>query len=297
MTVFNPSGSLNVATDASDIKDDDFVRCKNLRIDQKGLVKTRDGSTKLNATAINTSVWHIEEQDGDRYTFAGANIYKNETSIQGSLTSAQWSAMQYNAFNDTEKNIFALNGTDRKRIEGGTVYEWGIAAPATAPTLGVGSGSGLTGQYNAKYTYVRKVGTSIVAESDPSPAASAAQVLTDQSLAVGITQPSDSQVTHIRLYRTLKGGEIYYLDQEVPESTSLTNGFVHQWEDDDTDPDYVSGTGFKFTITDSTHSSENCFSWEELFLDREDEATESYGGGVLPWWEMEGNWKYLPGPG
>ncbi|KKK91662.1 hypothetical protein LCGC14_2710680 [marine sediment metagenome] len=281
MTVFNPSGSLNVATDASEIKDDDFVRCKNLRIDQKGLVKTRDGSTKLNATAINTAVWHIEEQDGDRYAFAGANIYKNETSIQGSLTSAQWSAMQYNAFNDTEKNIFALNGTDRKRIEGGVVYEWGIDAPTVAPTLTTGGGSGLTGQYNAKYTYVRKVGTAIVHESDPSPAADNPVVLEDESLAVAYTDPSDAQVTHIRLYRTLKGGEIYYLDQEVVAALTYTHGYVFDWEATDA---YISGTGNKFTITDATHGTENTFTWEDVFEDRDDEDTTSTSGSeVLVW--------------
>ena len=262
MTVFNPSGSLNVATDASDIKDDDFVRCKNLRIDQKGLVKTRDGSTELNATAINTAVWHIEEQDGDRYAFAGSNIYKNETSILGSLTAAQWSAMQYNAFNDTEKNIFALNGTDRKRIEGGTAYEWGLTAPTVAPTLTAGAGSGLTGAYNVRYTYVRKVGNLIVSESNPSPRATDALELDNQSLSVAMTQSSDSQVTHLRAYRTLAGGEIFYLDSEVTAANTFTYGYVWAWESTDA---YIAGTGNKFTITDATHGSENTFSWESVF--------------------------------
>ncbi|MCH8135131.1 MAG: hypothetical protein IIB77_04030 [Proteobacteria bacterium] len=275
MTIFNPAGSLNISIDASDIKDEDFVRCKNLRIDQQGLVKTRDGSKKLNSTAIDTAVWHIEEQSGDRYAFAGANIYKNEASIASGLTSAQWSAMQYNAFNDTEKNIFALNGTDRKRIEGGVVSEWGLAAPATAPTLTAGGGTGLTGQYNAKYTYLRKVGSSAVAESNPSPAATNAVVLENQSLAVGITQPADSQVTHIRLYRTLAGGATYFLDSEIAAATTITFGYSEQFEADDA---YISGTGFKFTVEDTIHGTENTYSWEELFEDREDE--DSGGGGA-----------------
>lgn len=267
MTVFNPAGTLNVSEDASDLKDDDFVRCKNLRIDQPGLVKTRDGSTKLNGTAINTAVWHIEEQAGDRYTFSGANIYKNEVSIASGLTSAQWSAMQYNAFNDTQKNIFSINGTDRKRIEGGTVSEWGLAAPTVAPTLGAGGGTGLTGQYNAKYTYVRKVGTSIVSESNPSPAADNAAVLTNQSLFADVTQPTDAQVTHIRLYRTLAGGATYFLDSELDSSTIVTHGYSEGFEKTDA---YISGTGYKFTIEDTTNGTENTQTWEELFADRED---------------------------
>lgn len=275
---FNPTGSLNVSVDASDIADGDFVRCKNLRINQQGQAKTRDGSAKLNTTAINAAVWWIEEMDGSRYSFAGDSVYEDESSIASGLTSAQWAAIKYSAYNDTTKNIFALNGTDRKRVEGSSVYEWGLEAPTTAPTLGIGGGSGLTGQYNAKYTYVRKVGSSAVAESNPSPAADVAQVLSNQSLSVGVTAPTDSQVTHIRLYRTLAGGSIYYLDAEIAASTSITHGYSESFESDD---GYISGTGYKFTTEDSTHGTENTYSWEELFEDRDDEDTSTSTGSTI----------------
>ncbi len=268
MTIFNPTGSLNVSADASDLKDNDFVRCKNLRIDQQGLVKTRDGSTKLNASAINTDVWHIEEQAGVRYVFAGTDIYKDEISIVSDLTSAQWSAIQYSAFNDPTKNIFALNGTDRKRIEAGVVYEWGIEPPTDAPVLTVGTGEGLTGIYNARYTYVRKVGDLIVSESDPSPVAAEPITLNDQSLSVAVTQSTDSQVTHLRLYKTLANGEIYYLDHEVAIALTYAYGYVHTWESEEdagTGANYIEGLGFKFTFTDATHTTENTATWEELF--------------------------------
>ncbi len=251
MTIFNPTGSLNVAADASDLKDGDFVRCKNLRIDQQGFVKTRDGSTKLNSSAINTDVWHIEEQSGVRYVFAGTDIYEDEASIVSDLTSAPWSAIQYSAFNDPTKNIFALNGTDRKRIEGGVVYEWGIEPPADAPVLLAGTGEGLTGIYNARYTYVRKVNDLIVSESDPSDIAAEPITLKNQSLSVAVTQSSDPQVTHLRLYKTLANGEIYYLDHEIASSVNYAYGYVHTWESEnnpDTDTNYITGQGFKFTF-------------------------------------------------
>jgi len=288
MPKFNPTGTLNVAIDASDIRDGDFVRCKNLRIDEQGKARTRDGSTKLNASAINTAMWLIEEMDGNRYTFSGTNIYHNESSIASGVTSAQWASVKYNAFNDTNNNIFALNGTDRKRVEGGVVYEWGLAAPTVAPTLGVGGGTGLTGQYNAKYTYVRKVSGAIVAESNPSPAADTAQVLTNGSLSISATQPSDSQVTHIRFYRTLAGGEIYYLDAEVTIGITLAYGYSHDWESDD---GYLAGTGYLFTYNDTIHGTDNCYTWEELFEDREDTDPDddptSPNEFVLPWKRMD----------
>ena len=147
-------------------------RCKNMRLDQDGKAIVRDGSSKLNSgNAIGTPIWRIIEQAGTRYSFASTIIYEDESSIETGLTSAMWSAILYNSFSSTTQNVFALNGTDRKRIEGSNVYEWGIAAPTVAPTIAVGALTGLTGDYNARYTYLRKEGTTVVSESNPSPAA------------------------------------------------------------------------------------------------------------------------------
>lgn len=281
---FSPDGSLNVAIDAADLPETGdaknsrsgaMVRCKNLRTNESGKAKTRDGSAKINTTAIDTAIWLIEEQGGSRFTFAGTQIYENESSIATGLTSAQWSAIKYNAYNDTTDNIFALNGTDRKRIQSSVAYEWGLAAPTTAPTLGSGSKSGLTGQYNAKYTYVRKVGSAIVSESNPSDAATTAAVLENQSLTVNVTQPTDSQVTHIRLYRTLAGGATYFLDSEIAVGVNNAFGYSESFEADDA---YIAGTGIKFTTEDTTNGTENTYSWEELYKDRTDEDTGGTGG-------------------
>ena len=226
MTIlFKPNGTLNIATEPTDLPEsvdksgtqfssEDFTRCKNVRINQKGKAVVRDGSSKLNASAINTAIHLLVEQAGDRYAFAGTDIYKNETSIASSLTSSQWSAIKYNAYNDTTNQIYALNGTDRKRIQDEAVTEWGIEAPTTAPTLAVGSLTGLTGDFNAKYTYARKVGSVVVSESNPSPAASAATTLSNESLSVTWTASSDAQVTHVRVYRTTAGGSTYTHDQD-----------------------------------------------------------------------------------
>jgi hypothetical protein len=257
MILWTPSGDLNIAHDPSDLPEvadrtnlmsGAMVRCKNLRLDERGKARTRDGSAKLNATAISTALTWLEVQGGTRYAFGGGNIYEDEVSLVSGLDTAAWSAIQYNAYNDTALNIFAMNGTDRKRVESGAVYEWGIAAPTIAPVLTVGSGKGLTGEYNAKYTYVRKVGTVVVAESDPSPAADATVILNDQSLAASVTQPSDTQVTHIRLYRTQDDGETYLYDSEISASTGYAYGYMHDWEESE---DYIVGNGFHFTTTSS----------------------------------------------
>lgn len=285
--LFDPTGVLNVAVDASDLPEttdgnnlssDSLVRCKNLRINQKGVAKTRDGSAKLNASAIATAIWWIEEQRGVRYTFAGTAIYRNESSIETGLTSAQWAAAKYNAFNDTTQQVFALNGTDRKRIEGSTVYEWGIEAPTDAPTLSAGVNVGLTGRYNAKYTYVRKVGSVTVAESNPSPAADDYITLSNKSLLVSVTESADPQVTHIRLYRTEPNGIIYYRDQDIPVGL-YAYGYSESFE---VTAAYLSGEGYKFTHEDTTHGTENTFTWESV-AETSQEVDGSSGGE--PWYE------------
>jgi hypothetical protein len=227
--MFNPNGVLDVASDPSDlpqtvdkfnIASDSMQRCKNLRLDRNGMAKVRDGSTKLNSSAVGTPIYRIIEQAGVRYTFASTQIYKDESSIATGLTSAMWSGILYNPWNSTTQSVYALNGTDRKRIEGSNVYEWGITAPSTVPVIAAGAGSSLTGSYNAKYTYARLEGSTVVSESDPSGAAAANVSLTSSSLSITWTASSDSQVTHAGVYRTLSGGAIWYLDQYVAIGTT-----------------------------------------------------------------------------
>jgi hypothetical protein len=222
---FKPSGSLDVATEQPDLPEQTqqngdvisnaLARCKNLRLDQTGVIKTRDGSSKVNTTALGvTAISRIIEQAGVRYVFAGSTIYRNEVSIATGLTNAAWSAVRFNPFNSTTQSIYCTNGTDKKRIEGSTVYEWGITAPTVAPTLAaVGAGgwpSHLTGTFNYKYTYCRFEGTVLVSESNPSPAGAAAVSPSSEHITVTVTPSSDSQVNGYKFYRTTNNGDVYY---------------------------------------------------------------------------------------
>lgn len=270
---FAPTGFLNISTDPSQLPAEvsgksEFSgamrRCKNLRLDDHGTASTRYGSSKVNSSAVDQTRAHLLlEMGGYRYLFAGEKIYRDETSIATGLTSAKWRGVLYNAFNVTTQSVFALNGTDRKRISGTTVAEWGIAAPSAAPTLagidyvitqdweddnvtGVTkqiSTEGVTNNYlygwelhyadienyplittstyypcfyfetnnlaafGVKYTYCRKSGTTLECESNPSSAASFTQ---ESGIKATWSASSDSQVTHVRVYRTLANGAIYY---------------------------------------------------------------------------------------
>lgn len=263
MILWNPAGQLDINTDAGDLPEesdgrnfqsDALVRCKNMHTDAQGKATTRYGSLSLNSTAID-SIQLLVEQGGDRYAFCGDVIYRNESSIATGLTDANWSAVKYNAYSDTTQQIYAINGTDRKRIEGGTVYEWGIEPPTSAPTAKAGPGT-LTGAYSAKITYVGKVGTTVVRESDPS-AATSSVTLSSNSLELELTMPTDPQVTHIRIYRTQSSGSLYYEDHDytIP---SLSNDYTYtySWE-----TAYIDSSLDGDLITTST-SPGYIYSWE-----------------------------------
>ena len=54
--IFKPVGILDVSTEPVDVKDIDMVRCKNLDLSQSGVIKTRNGHSKINTTAIDTDI-------------------------------------------------------------------------------------------------------------------------------------------------------------------------------------------------------------------------------------------------
>jgi len=226
MIRFNPNGHLDITSDPSDLvsekmgKDElsgGMVRCTNLNLDREGIAKTRDGTSKFNSSALaQTGIHTIITMAGVRYTFAGTVIYRNEISIATGLTSSKWSGVKYNSYNATTQNIFALNGTDRKRIEASTVTEWGIVAPAAAPTL-TDAGTGVTGTYTVKYTYARVSGSTVLCESDPSAAASK---VVSTGLHAEWTASSDTQVTHVRVYRSIDGGASWLFDEMFAKATT-----------------------------------------------------------------------------
>jgi hypothetical protein len=90
MIIFKPIGSLDISTspadlpqqvDGNNIVSGDFQRCKNLRLDHIGVLRQRDGSSKVNETPMAHTIEYIIESGGVRYTFCGDYIYRNEVLI------------------------------------------------------------------------------------------------------------------------------------------------------------------------------------------------------------------------
>ena len=248
MLVHKPNGSLNITTDPTELPDDGFARLKNMSISRIGRIDTRKGSAKVNKSAIaNTDIDHITEQGGVRYVFSDGEIYRNESALSVGGANAQWSSMLYNAYNDTTQQVFCLNGTDRKRVEGSTVYEWGFDAPTFDYIVAGKSKSTLTGTYSVRVTQARKVGSTVVYESNPG-VASNSVVLANEGISVWFDRPNASGITHTRVYRSTSTNASHYYEAEVetPFVTTPDYGYTQSWE-----TDYISGTGYQFGTTSS----------------------------------------------
>lgn len=142
---FSPTGTLDLVTDPALLGDGDMVRCTNLDLSEPGVARTRKGISKVSTHALTGTAYGLMESGGKRYAFVGTGIYENEVRLATGMTAAEWHAVAYQAYNDTAEAVFCTNGTDKKRIQASVVREWGITAPATAPTV--------TGTVSYAYTF------------------------------------------------------------------------------------------------------------------------------------------------
>ena len=111
-----------------------LLRADNTILDEKGVLAIRRGSAKINGSALADLDVHslfTAVLSGTRYRMAGAGaaVYANSTSIAtGTAGSGDISFGSYLG------NILWARSTTKKKYDGTTVRNWGIAAPNAAPT-------------------------------------------------------------------------------------------------------------------------------------------------------------------
>lgn len=104
----------------------------------------------------------------------------------------------------------------------GTLTKWGIDPPLTAPTVAVGTGTLLTGQYYWCYTYLNSVTNQ---ESSHSPI-SQQLTLNAQAGAIPVLASTDAQVTNINLYRLGGTSSTWTLAQTAANANATLNDNV-----------------------------------------------------------------------
>ena len=213
---------LNLRQERTAMEDTDLPRCVNADLHtQPGAIFSRRGTIPV-GDPYEAPVRRMAKVNGIRYRVAGNSVYRERTRIIDGLSPRNVTTiLGYRPFSDTQTWAFIADNAVMRKDNGFTVQNWGIQSPPTAPTVaGTGAATGsLTGDYQAAFTYVRKVGSLVANESSASPF-SATITLGGENLVIsGLTASADTQVTHIRVYRTVAGGAIPLYDQEVTNGT------------------------------------------------------------------------------
>lgn len=172
-----------------------------------------------------------------------------------------WTAALAAPYNSDTRCVFATDGSVRKRFEGMYAYEWGIDAPDIYAYVASGSGSGLTGKYNAVYTYARKERAAVVCESNPSQPYAEQATLSGNDLLIYAFAPSDEQVNCIRFYRTTNDGATYYWTADL-DYCNRQYSCTYDFEEDG---GFLSGPAYRFTVFWPDEWREVIYSWESIF--------------------------------
>lgn len=215
---------VNLRQDRMRLSDGDVARAINADLHtQPGSILLRLGRTRQISTALaDLSVRRLARYyGGSRYRVAGQSLYRNETAIYGGLSNELVTTMTpFRPLNDTTVFMFVADTSRMQKDSGTALSDWGVAAPTTKPTVATGAGTGLTGAYGFRYTYVRIVGGVVVYESNPSPVSDTVNPINQDIAISGLIDSTDSTITHKRIYRTPADATSYLYDQDIAVGTT-----------------------------------------------------------------------------
>jgi hypothetical protein len=224
--VHNPEGlagfrGVNLRLDRLSLADDACARAINADFHTRpGVALLRKGRARLSSTTLSGAVRLLATLNTRRYQIAGTTWYRDFASIRTGLSGTQAQLASYRPLNDTTTWVFLADTNGMVKDDGTTVRTWGLAAPTSAATAADGGAGSLIGNYSVKYTYVRKVGSAIAHESNPSPVSNTLAITNKVISLTGLTDSSDAQVTHKRIYRTVDTGSTWLFDSEIAQGTT-----------------------------------------------------------------------------
>jgi len=208
---------VNLRTDGLNAADEDVRRAINADLHSElGSAMLRLGRTAQFSSALSDPIRRLAKFNAVRYQVAGTVAYRDETTIiQGLSTDHKTTIASFRPLLDSTTWTFFADGNKMQKDDGTNVRTWGVDAPSSKPTVQEISSGNLTGDYSARYTYVRKTSDEKIAyESAPSPLSNTL-TLSSQNFSVTVIQSADPQINRIRLYRTVSGGSEYLFDHEV----------------------------------------------------------------------------------
>lgn len=132
------SGGWNPSRDASNSPQNVLLRADNLDLQDEGILSLREGSELLstvNATEID-SVQAVELNGSEVILFAGGDqVYKEGPTSAGVGLGFVTDGDDDTAIDSTDSHALIASGTVKKKYDGTTVRNWGIATPDDAPDV------------------------------------------------------------------------------------------------------------------------------------------------------------------
>lgn len=192
-----------------------------------GVLLRRRGRGQEFATPLAGPVRALARHNGQRYTIAGNRWYKNQVSLLSGLDTAGIQTMApYQLANSTSPAVYFASNTSMQREDAGGVRTWGISRPGARPTVAAGTAGALTGEYRAAYSYARVTAQGLVTESNLS-TQSLLVTLANQRMDITVDASPAPQVSHIRLYRTLERGSLFFFERQVANAdATLTSNIT-----------------------------------------------------------------------
>ena len=216
-----------------------FLKCQGFHFDESGSLSKWGGfNHDLNSNTMTqlmeagspakfTGLFGYTRSDQTKLTFGATqtNVYQqtagNWTSILSGQTGGLNDLYNWQVLNDI---IYFCNGVDgNKKIyyDGVNVHVWnmGITAPVTSPTLAAGAAGVLTGNYSYMVTFYN---STLGHESNPYLASNTVNLASQQGSLTNIPVSADPQVNHRRIYRTTTGGATYLYLADINDNTTTT---------------------------------------------------------------------------
>lgn len=133
-------------------------------------------------------------------------------------------------FESAANHVFMCNGVKMLKYDGTTVTNWGATGPAAAVSTALG-GTGLSPTTGYKYQIAWK--TSSGHTSSPSPYMAAYVKPVNQTVTITGNTNADTQITHVRIYRTADGGSVYFEHPASPitYATWVASGYADSTAD------------------------------------------------------------------
>lgn len=220
---------VNLRRDRLSLADEDCARAINADFHTRpGMAVLRGGQQYANGALYGESLAWIGRHLGALFLATSTKVFHESTVIVEGLDPSGIIFETGRGLTDPTEWLYIANRLGMQKYSPTTVIapnvvSWTIAPPSTPLTVSEATGTlaiDLTGTYSFMYTYVRKENGFLAAESSPSPASDAITVVDHNIDLSDITDSTDPQVTHKRIYRTQNGGGLFLLDQEILAGTT-----------------------------------------------------------------------------